>query len=383
MNEILHVIFDSKMLNKALNTFQGILEKKNAIPNLSNIKITFSSDKAIFTGININLAAIRECNVISHSGNGEIIVNANIFHDIVKKITHSEITITRNKGENLLNIRSQNSLFKIPLQEKEHFSSIDTENFDSEYTLKTKDLIFLIENTIFASSTNDIRYFLCSIKIKKTHNEIETVATDGHRLALSKISYEETNPSNDMEIILPRRTAQEILKQLKDENNETIKVAISPQKIGFYLDDGKTTIISKLISGNYPDYGKILSNYYNCEILVNNKLLIEAVERCLIILDEKNNRAISLSINKNEISFSAQSDNRGSVYETIETHSIQYHSDNYDNCTIMINAYYLQEILKNIKSDNVSISTNSKKCPILIKEDALNDKLYFLMPMAS
>ena len=138
-----------------------------------------------------------------------------------------------------------------------------------------------------------------------------------------------------------------------------------------------------MISGNYPDYKKILENYYNCEIILNNKLLIEAIDRCLIILDEKNNKSICLSINKNQMNLSAQSDNRGSVFEIIEIGSIKYHSDNYDNCLIMINAYYLQEILRNIKTENALISMNSKRCPILIKEENLDNKLYFLMPMAS
>ena len=122
MNEIFHAVFDTKMLNKALKTFQWILEKKNAIANLSNIKISLKEKNAIFTGININLAATKECQVVNYSGDGEIIVNAHIFHDIVKKISHSEIVVTQNKGENILNIKSQNSLFKIPLQGKENFS---------------------------------------------------------------------------------------------------------------------------------------------------------------------------------------------------------------------------------------------------------------------
>jgi DNA polymerase-3 subunit beta len=384
MNEIFHAVFDTKMLNKALNTFQGILEKKNAIANLSNIKISLKEKNAIFTGININLAATKECQVVNYSGDGEIIVNAHIFHDIVKKISHSEIVVTQNKGENILNIKSQNSLFKIPLQGKENFSSMDISNFDTECIIKTKDLVFLIENTLFAASTNDIRYFLCSIKITKKNDEIEVAATDGHRLAIAKIDYDESwDDSKDIEIILPRRTSQEILKQLKDEVCDKIKIAISPQKIAFFLDDGKTTIISKLISGNYPDYKKILENYYNCEIMMNNKLLSEAIDRCLIILDEKNNKSICLSIDQNQINLSAQSDNRGSVFETIEIGSIKYHSDNYDNCMIMINAYYLQEILRNIKAENNVICLNSKRCPILIKEENIENKFYFLMPMAS
>ena len=381
MNEIFHAIFDTKMLNKALSIFQGILEKKNAIANLTNIKITLSGDSAIFTGININLAAQKECSVVNYSNTGEIIVNAHIFNDIVKKITHSEITVIQNKDENILNIKSQNSLFKIPLQAKENFSSIDINNFDTECVIKTKDLIFLIENTIFAASVNEIRYFLCSIKIVKSGNEIIAVTTDGHRLALSKIE-NENDDSKDIEIIIPRRTGQEILRQLKDESNEKIKIAISQQKIAFFLDGGKTIIISKLISGNYPDYKKILDNYYNCEIIMNNKLLSEAIDRCLIILDEKNNKSIFLAIDNHQMNFSAQSDNRGSVFEIVDIGSIKYHSDNYDNCSIIINAYYLQEILRNIKTENVLISMNSKRCPILIKEENNIHKLYFLMPMA-
>ena len=148
------------------------------------------------------------------------------------------------------------------------------------------------------------------------------------------------------------------------------------------MDNGKTIIISKLIHGNYPNYHDIIKEEHNLIIAINNKSLIEAIERCIIILDEKNTKAMCININEDNIVLTAQSDNRGYIYETIDDCSIKYTSNEQEKSTgVMVNAYYLHEIAKNIKSEKIILCIKEKSRPILVKDENNEDKFYYLMPM--
>jgi DNA polymerase-3 subunit beta len=251
-----HAIFDNKVLNRALNIFQNILEKKNSLENLTSTKIVISDNTAIFTGLNSTIIGVKECPVIVEVP-GQIIINAHIFYDIVKKITHPEIIVSQELESNILTISAGKSIFKIPLQEKDNFPDIDINNFESKCLANNKDLLFLIDSILFTAAVNDVRHYLCGIKFLKTGNDIEAVATDGHRLAISKTHCIESD-DQDIGIIIPRKTTHEISRQIKENIEGTTIIAFSMQKIGFFMDNGKTIIISKLIHGNYPNYHDIV-----------------------------------------------------------------------------------------------------------------------------
>jgi DNA polymerase-3 subunit beta len=376
-----HAIFDNKVLNRALNIFQNILEKKNSLENLTSTKIVISDNTAIFTGLNSTIIGVKECPVIVEVP-GQIIINAHIFYDIVKKITHPEIIVSQELESNILTISAGKSIFKIPLQEKDNFPDIDINNFESKCLANNKDLLFLIDSILFTAAVNDVRHYLCGIKFLKTGNDIEAVATDGHRLAISKTHCIESD-DQDIGIIIPRKTTHEISRQIKENIEGTTIIAFSMQKIGFFMDNGKTIIISKLIHGNYPNYHDIVKAQHNLEITLNNKSLIEAIERCIIILDEKNTKAMCININENDIVLTAQSDNRGYIYETIDDCSINYiNVDVKEKCTsVMVNAYYLHEIAKNIKSERIILCIKEKSRPVLVKDENNENKFYYLMPM--
>jgi DNA polymerase-3 subunit beta len=376
-----HAIFDNKVLNRALNIFQNILEKKNSLDNLTSTKIVIADNLAVFTGLNSTIIGVKECPVIVDTP-GQIIINAHIFYDIVKKINYPEIIVFQELGVNILTVSAGQSLFKMPLQEKDNFPDIDLDNFESKCLIKNKDLIFLIDSILFTAAVNDVRHYLCGIKFLKTANDIEAVATDGHRLAISRTQCIESD-DQDIGIIIPRKTTQEISRQIKESIDGETLVAFSMQKIGFFIDNGKTIIISKLIHGTYPNYHDIIKEEHNLKISINNKSLIEAIERCIVILDEKNTKAMCININENNIVLTAQSDNRGYIYETIDDCSIEYISEVKEkNTSIMVNAYYLYEIAKNIKFEKIILCIKEKARPILVKDESNDNKFYYLMPMA-
>jgi DNA polymerase-3 subunit beta len=381
---LLSAVFDNKTLNKALNIFQNILEKKSSIENLSSTKIVVSEDgEVIFTGLNTTVVGIKECNAIVDTP-GQIIINAHILYDIVKKISHPEISIHQEPKNNTLVISAGKSLFKIPLQDSNSFPTISTDNFDHRCSIKNRDLFLLLDGVLFAVSANDIRQAFCGVKFGKRGDFLEAVGTDGHRLGISRAQIINLGDDFELDVIVPRKTIQEIIRQIKENPDGETILGLSQQKIGFFMENNKTIIISKLIHSTYPNYQEILKQKHDVNFRINSKMLAESLERCMIILDEKDAKAVCFSIKEKEVNFTAQSDNKGYIHETVDDYQVTKDDieSGLQEINIMVNAFYLHEIVKNIKSDYVLFAVRKEISPILIKEDSDSEKMYYLMPMS-
>ena len=379
-----HAIFENKSLNKTLAIFQNILDKKSVTGNeyFTETKITLNSDSniAVFSGVNSTIIGLKECEAIIMAV-GKVVVNAHIFYDIVRKISAPEIEVFQEENVDLLVINAGKFTCRIPLQSEDRIpDKITTNNFTSQCIIYNKDLSMLLESILFVVPNSDPRPYLCGLKLIKTRTKLEFAGTDCHRLAVSFANLI-TADDEEIEMIVPKKTLHEINRQIKDNPEDETTITFTTHKIGFFLDNCRTIIISKLIHGSFPNYQSILEEEQYSSIRINTKFFIEAIERSLIILDDKNTKAISIGLEINSISLTAQSDNKGYVYETIDDCVIEHKNEDKKCTNIVVNAYYLLEMTKNVKSEQTVLCINDKTRPVLIRDEGNSNKFYFLMPM--
>jgi DNA polymerase-3 subunit beta len=264
--EEISLIVKTKSFQKILQIFQTILEKKSIIPIFSNLKIAISKNKIFLTGMNIDLAAINEIEIINllydpddqqsddQLNNEKILVlNGHLFYDVIKKISSEEIRINKKYGNNFIEINADEFFCKLSLQENEKFPTIETLENHPEYKIYANILYDSIESVLSCAAVHDSRAFLCAIKIiqNNSDNSVEFIATDGHRMAHLKSSekqfeiesnknsddLESENHENELSLILPRKTAVFVLKFLKENQGRKISFRLSNQKIIFLFDD--------------------------------------------------------------------------------------------------------------------------------------------------
>jgi DNA polymerase III sliding clamp (beta) subunit (PCNA family) len=152
----------------------------------------------------------------------------------------------------------------------------------------------------------------------------------------------------------------------------------------------KIKIISKISEANYPNYKRFLNQKFRLKIGVNFKKLIDGIDRALIFLDEKNSKILNfeLDIISKKIILTAQSDDKGMIHEIIEDvefmydDNIEYNKNNLDKIIININAYYLYEILRSIRSEKIIFGINDSMSPIALSDKNFQEKFYLLMPMS-
>ena len=367
------ISIEKNLIYKALSHVQSIVEKKNTIPILSNILLEATDSSIILsaTDMDISITETIHCSVIEK---GSVTVPAHTLYDIVRKIPDgSEIEFIVNDGKKF-SIRSGKSKFSLSCLPKKDFPLIEIDKLDCEFSINSSIFLTLIEKTRFAISNEETRYFLNGIYFhKKTINNLDNlslVATDGHRLA--KINLPFSGGLIDIPgVIIPKKTVYELGKLLADINEEII-INIDPNKIIFYI--GNTTLISKLIDGNFPDYERVIPKNNNMIVKTDRKIFCEAVDRVSTITSEKS-RAIKFRLLKNLINMTSSDTENNTATEDI---SVQYEGEEIE---IGFNSKYLLEMINQLNEEKLLLEFSDSTSPLMVKESSGNDLIYVLMPM--
>ncbi|MBR3662046.1 MAG: DNA polymerase III subunit beta [Alphaproteobacteria bacterium] len=365
---------EKSVLLKTLGHVQNIVEKRNTVPVLSNVRIEAGNDGISFkaTDMDTEITEIVDAGILE---NGAITAPAHMLYDIVRKLSDgSEVELVYPDEKEQLSISSGRSKFSLPTIGVEDFPVISADALPTSFSVKREDLKDVIDRTQFAASTEETRYYLNGLYIHpKTEGEtkvLRVVATDGHRLACVETPLPQ-GAEKMQGVILPRKTVAEIRKLLDDSSAEEINISLSDSKVRFVLED--ITLASKLIDGTYPDYERVIPTDNDKILELNVKNLSTAVDRVSVVAERT--RAIKMIVNTNHIVVTTSSPDLGSAVEEMEA---SYDSESLE---IGYNFRYLLDILSEIKGDNAKFSFKDSSSPSIIHDTSDSSAIYVLMPM--
>lgn len=361
-------------LLKTLSHVQSIVEKRNTIPVLSNVRIETMGDGISFkaTDMDTEITEIADAKITEA---GATTAPAHMLYDIVRKLSDGsqvELIYPDDKGQ--LTISSARSKFSLSTIPVEDFPVISGDKLPISFVMAKDELKDVIDRTQFAVSTEETRYYLNGLYVhakKEGASEVlRVVATDGHRLACVETPLPK-GAENLKGVIIPRKTVGEIRKLLDDGSIENVTVEISENKVRFSVTD--ITLTSKLIDGTYPDYERVIPTDNDKSLELNVKELASAVDRVSVVAERT--RAIKMLTNTNKVSIVTSSPDLGSASEDLEA--------KYEHQPLEIgyNFRYLLDILAEVKGDTVRISFADASSPSVIHDTSDNSAIYVLMPM--
>jgi len=252
------ITIERGLLLRVLTHIQGIVERRNTIPILSNVRFDAEDNQLSLnaTDLDIDIIETVPANVIN---SGTTTAPAHTLYDIVRKLAEgSEVELDSAGSDSQLTLSSGRSKFKLSCLPTEDFPVISAGEMANNFSLQALELRSLIDRTRFAISTEETRYYLNGIYLHVKENSglslLRAVATDGHRLARVDIPMP-VGAEGMPGIIVPRKAIVEIRK-LIDEIDDEIIVSLSDTKIKFSFDG--TVLTSKLIDGTFPDYDRVI-----------------------------------------------------------------------------------------------------------------------------
>jgi len=369
------LVIERGELLKALNHVTSVVERRTTIPILSNILLRASGGVLRFNATDLEREVSEEttADVIE---DGVITVPAHMLHDIVRKLPDgAQVEITRDVERERISLVSGQSQFALQALPAEDFPDLAAGEMSHNFTMPAHELKRLIDKTRFAISTEETRYYLNGIYLHTaSHGEagevLRAVATDGHRLAQLELEMP-LGASGMPGVIIPRKTVHELHRLLEDGAKE-VTVGISDTKVRFEI--GQITLTSKLIDGQFPDYGRVIPQGNDKEMRVSNVEFTSAVDRVSTIASERG-RAVKMNLEADKLTLSVTNPEGGSATEEI---SIEYKAEPME---IGFNARYLLDIAAQLESDHAVFMLADSGSPTMVRDSEDGGALYVLMPM--
>ena len=360
------------VLLKSLNFVQGVVEKKNTLPILSNVLLQLKDKKLSIVATDLDIIFYDEIHDVKIINDGSTTTSAAILYDILRKISSNSELNFELKTENKLSLKSDNSDFNLLCLPTDNFPTFADELEGQEILLNNSRFLKLLNKTKISISNDDTRHYLNGIFLHLTEAHgrqfLTGVATDSHRLSSSSLEIDKNDFNS---LILPRKTVFQ-LSSLLSETSEKLSVQTGGNKIKFSL--GKINLISKVIDGKFPDYQKVIPKENKEVLVVDRNEFINSVERVASVsLDRK--EGVKLDLSKNKLKLSVNSTNSGDGNEVL---AAEYGGE---DLAIGFNSKYLLDIASEVEDKNLSLNLKNSTSPVLVLDSTDKNSFYVIMPM--
>ena len=366
-------VVSKQNLQKELGFVQGVVEKKNTIPVLSNILIESVGESTIrITGTDLDVTIRCEMDAEEITTPGSMCVQARKLFEIARLLPDAPVSFKKEDNE-WVTVKCDRARFKMVGVARDAFPEVPS--FKSAPTKLPAGLIkTFIDRTIFAITQEESRYTLSGAKFVLDESGARMVTTDGHRLAyVEKKGIAGNGARDSIDTLSPRKTLAELTK-LTAGSDEEISLGMDENHI--YFEVGPRLLISRMLYGQFPNYEMVMPKNNDKSVEFNSNLLNLAIRRVALMADERSH-AIRFHLEPNQLVISSQNAEEGEANETIQT---DYAGDVTD---IGFNAQYLQDFLAVVGDAKVAFEFKDGQSQAQLKpaENGDLEYKYVVMPM--
>lgn len=354
-----------KML-EGLQQVQSVISTRTTLPILQNVLIKANKDKLELstTDLDVGITCYIEAQVDEPGGTT---LPARRLLSIFRELPNNEIDLETD-SKDFASIRSGQSFFKINGLPQEEFPPFPKLENARQITIDQALLKDMFKKTSYAISHDETRYVLNGVLMSFKEKKLTMVATDGRRLALAESDLEFAK-SQEIDIIIPTKTLNEMQRLLKDEGDITL--SLTENKIR--IEIGNTILISKLVEGNYPNYRQVIPSETKERITLERETFLTTLRRVSLLTSEKSS-SVKLNFAKDNLNISANTPEIGEARETL---AIKYRGKEF---TIAFNPDYVMDALKSLSSDEIHMDFVDELSPGVMRIDS-STFLYVIMPM--
>jgi len=367
------IVCEKEKLLKAINSVVRGVPTRTTMPILEGILIQTNENKVKLTTYDLELGIeyIMDCDVIEE---GNTVVNAIMFSEIIRKLPDTEINIEVNENR-LLVIECEGSLYKLSTMNSEEFPELPRIDVENSVEIEQNILRNMIKKTIFAVSVEENRPIFTGCLFEIKDNKINVVAIDGFRMGW--VSNFLNKNTEDFKAVIPGKTLNEVNKIILD-SFDNIKIGVSKNQAIFEMDNCK--IVTRLLEGEFLNYKSVIPENWETRIKVNKSIFQGCLERVSLIssssIEKEKKYPVKISIDIGKIIISCTNQTGDAKEEMfLETEG--------KNLEIGVNPKYFLDALKAIEDEEVYIEFGSNISPCIIKptDENLKEYTYMILPI--
>lgn len=365
-------IVSSAALLKELSNINGVITTNPVVPILENFLFEIDKNKLTITASDLQTSMITDLEVESKES-GNIAVPAKILIETLKNLPEQPVTFSIDTSTYSIEISSDNGHYKLAGENATDFPKVPSVSPDFSITMSTDVLHKAINNTIFATSNDELRPAMTGVYMNLTETNSTFVGTDGHKL----IRYRRVDvaTTNGNTIIVPRKGLNMLKNTLPTENME-VTVDFNASNAFFHF--GNLKMICRLIDERYPDYENVIPTDNPIRMTIDRLEMLSSLKR-ISIYANKTTHQVRLKITGSELLISAE--DLDFANEANERLACEHKGDDIE---IGFNSKFLIEMLSNIDSEEVELHLSAPNRAGLIipkDQDENEDLLMLVMPV--
>lgn len=299
---------------------------------------------------------------------GKIALEAKLFSEIVRKLPDSEVTIETDDNYKAL-IRCEKAKFNIAGKSGEDFAYLPEIEKSNPVVISQFSMKEIIRQTIFSISDNDSNKLMTGELFEINNNEFRVTALDGHRISIRKIELKDSY--DPIKVVVPGKTLSEVSKILSGGVDDELMMYFTDRHIVFEFD--QTTVVSRLIEGQYFRISQMLSSDYETKIKINKRELQDCIERASLFVKDSDKKPIVIHIGDSSLELKINSA-IGSMNEDIDI------DKEGKDLLIGFNPKFILDALRVIDDETVTIYLVNPKAPCFIRDDE-NKYTYLILPV--
>ena len=362
-----------KLVCSKSNLLSGVQIVSKAVPNKTTMSILecilIDASKGVIkltaNDMELGIETIIDGDIIEK---GIIALDAKIFLEIVRKLPDNDITIETDASFKTT-ITCEKAKFNIIGKSGEDFSYLPLiERNDSiimsQFTLKE-----VVRQTIFSISDNDSNKLMTGELFDINGSEFKIISLDGHRISIRKIQLKDNY--SPKKVVVPGKTLNEVSKILPGDADSDVTISFTSKHIVFEF--GNTTVVSRLIEGEYFNVARMISNDYETKVKINKKELLNCIDRATLLVKEGDKKPIIMNITDASMELKINSI-VGSMNEDIDIDKTG------KDLMIGFNPKFLIDALRVIDDEEVELYMVNPKAPCFIK-NAEESYIYLILPV--
>jgi DNA polymerase-3 subunit beta len=365
-------IVNSSYLLKQLSYINGVITTNPVVPILENFLFEIDKNHLTVTASDLQTSMITEITVESKE-RGNIAVPARILLDTLKNLPDQPVTFSIDESTYSIELSSDNGRYKLSGENATDFPKVPSVSNDFSASLSSEVLARAINNTIFATSNDELRPAMTGVYVNLGEKNTTFVSTDGHRL----VRYRRTDVKSDSgnTIIIPRKALNLLKSTLPSENTD---VTIDFNTANAFFKFGTIRMICRLIDERFPDYENVIPSSSTIKMTINRNDFLSSLKR-ISIYANKTTHQVRLKITGSQLQVSAEDLDFSN--EASERLACEHEGEDIE---IGFNARFMIEMLSNLDTDQIKLnmSAPNKAGVILpIEKDKNEDILMLVMPV--
>jgi DNA polymerase III subunit beta len=365
-------IVSSSALLKQLSAINGVITTNPVVPILENFLFEISEGKLTITASDLQTSMITELEVEAKDS-GSIAVPAKILMETLKNLPEQPVTFSIAEETYSIEISSDNGRYKLAGENATDFPKVPVISNAYTVDLSAEVLSSAINNTIFATSNDDLRPAMSGVYVTLKDTNITFVATDGHRL----VRYRRVDVAAEVDnsIIIPRK-ALNLLKATLPAENTNVAMEFNASNAFFRFNN--IQMICRLIDERYPDYENVIPSNNDNHMVINRMEFLSSLRR-IAIYANKTTHQVRLKITGSELQISAEDLDFSN--EANERLACQHEGADIE---IGFNARFLIEMLNNLDSKEITLQLSApNKAGLIVpqEKDDNEDILMLVMPV--